>query len=94
MKHHLAGPTPPAACAAASLRSGGCSAGTAKASSAASAAANGASDQGLTLVHFWAQRELILWDTLGASFPPSLLDRGTRGGVTKTAQVELKSGRV
>jgi hypothetical protein len=25
---------------------------------------------------------------------PSLLDRGTRGGVTKTAWVELKNGRV
>jgi len=41
--------------------------------------------QGLTLVHFSAQCKQILWDTLGACFPPSLLDWGTRGGVTKTA---------
>jgi hypothetical protein len=41
--------------------------------------------QGLPLVHFSAQRKHILWDTLGARFSPSLLDRGTRGGVTKTA---------
>jgi len=27
-------------------------------------------------------------------YSPGLLDRGTPGGVTKTAQVELKSGRV
>jgi hypothetical protein len=41
-----------------------------------------------------AQVELqrLLWDNWGASFPPSLLDRGTRGGVTKTAKIELKSG--
>ena len=51
--------------------------------------------QGLTtLVHFLAQRKHILLDTLGASTPPSRLDRGTREGVPKTAQVELKSGRV
>ena len=50
--------------------------------------------QGLTLVHYSAQRKHILWDTLGASFSPSLLDRGTRRGVTNTAEVELKSGRV
>ena len=41
--------------------------------------------QGLTLVHFSAQRKHVLWDTLGAWFPPSLLDRGTPGSVTKTA---------
>jgi len=46
--------------------------------------------QGLTLVHFLAQSKHILCDTLGARFPPSLLDRGTQGGVTKTAYVELK----
>jgi len=28
------------------------------------------------------------------AFPPSLLDNSTRRGVTNTAQVELKSGRV
>jgi len=28
------------------------------------------------------------------AFCPSLLDRGTRGGVAKTAQVELRRGRV
>ena len=50
--------------------------------------------QGLTLVHFSAQRKHILWDTMGAWFSPNLLDRGTRGGVTKTAEVELKSGGV
>jgi hypothetical protein len=50
--------------------------------------------QGLTLVHISAQRMHILWDTSGASFPPSPLDRGTRGGVTRTAKVELKTGRV
>ena len=44
-----------------------------------------AGDQGLTLVHFLAQRKHILWDTSGACFSPSLSDRGTRGGVTKTA---------
>ena len=33
--------------------------------------------QGLTLVHFSAQRKHILWDTFGAWFSPSLLDRGT-----------------
>jgi len=32
--------------------------------------------QGLTLVHFSAQRKHILLDTLGALFSPSLLDRG------------------
>jgi len=42
-------------------------------------------DQGLTLVHYSAQRKHILWDALGASFPPSLLDSGTRRGVKKTA---------
>jgi len=41
--------------------------------------------KGLTLVHFSAQRKHTLRDTLGAWFPPSLLDRGTRGRVTKTA---------
>jgi len=41
--------------------------------------------QGLTLVHFSAQRKHILLDTLGALFSPSLLDRRTRGGVTKAA---------
>jgi hypothetical protein len=41
--------------------------------------------QGLTLVHFSAQRMHILWDTLGAIFFPGLLDRGARGGVTNTA---------
>jgi hypothetical protein len=41
--------------------------------------------QGLTLVHFSAQRKHILLDTFGACFSPSLLDRGTRGGVTKRA---------
>ena len=40
------------------------------------------SRQGLTLVHFSAQRKHILLDTLGACFSPSLLDSGTRGGVT------------
>jgi len=34
---------------------------------------------------FSAQRKHLLWDTMGAWFNPSLLDRGTRGGVTKTA---------
>jgi len=55
-----------------------------------------AADQGLTLVHLSAQRKQILWDTLGARFPPTLSDRGTRGGVkySKTAQDELKSGGV
>jgi hypothetical protein len=58
-------------------------------------AARAAADhQGLTLVHYSAQRKHILGDTLGASFSPSLSYRGTRGGVTKTAYVELKSGRV
>jgi hypothetical protein len=51
-------------------------------------------NQGLTLVHFSAQRKPILCDTLGACLSPSLLDRGTREDVTKTAQVELRSGRV
>jgi len=41
--------------------------------------------QGLTLVHHSAQRKHILWDTLGAWFPPSLSDRGTSRGVTNTA---------
>jgi hypothetical protein len=41
--------------------------------------------QGLTLVHFSAQRNHILWDMLAARYFPSLLDRGTRGGLTKTA---------
>jgi hypothetical protein len=41
--------------------------------------------QGLTLVHISAQRKHILRDTLGARCSPSLLDRGTHGGVTKTA---------
>jgi hypothetical protein len=41
--------------------------------------------QGLTLVHYSAQHEHILWDTLGAWFSPSLLDRGTGRGVTNTA---------
>jgi len=50
--------------------------------------------QGLTLVHFSAQRKHIWWDTLGAQFPPCLLDWGTRGGATKTSEVELKSVRV
>jgi hypothetical protein len=52
--------------------------------------------QGLTLVHFSAQRKHVLLDALGACFSPSLLDRGTRGGVkySKTAQVELRSERV
>jgi hypothetical protein len=45
----------------------------------------GTAKHGLTLVHVSAQREHILWDTLGARFSPSLLDRRTRGGVTKTA---------
>jgi hypothetical protein len=54
----------------------------------------GCSRQGLTLVHFLAQRKYILWDTLAARIPPGLLDRGTRRGVTKTASVELKCGRV
>ena len=36
--------------------------------------------QGLTLVHFSAQRKDILWDTFGAWLSPSLLDRGTRVG--------------
>jgi len=39
--------------------------------------------QGLTLIPFSAQRQHIVWDTLGAF--PSLSDRGTRGVVTKTA---------
>jgi len=47
--------------------------------------------QGLTLVPFSAQRK---HNSFGTSFSPRLLDRGTRGGVTKTAQVGLKSGRV
>jgi hypothetical protein len=51
-------------------------------------------DQGLTLVHFSAQHKRILWDTLGAWIFPSLSDRGTRGGVAKSAYVELESGRV
>jgi len=42
-------------------------------------------NQGLALVHFSAQHEHILWNMLGAWFSPSLLDRGTQGGVTKTA---------
>jgi len=42
--------------------------------------------QGRTLVHYSAQRKHILWDTLVALNPPSQLDRGTRGGVTKTAE--------
>ena len=41
--------------------------------------------QGLTLVLFLAQLGHILLDTLVACFHPSLLDRGTREGVTKTA---------
>jgi len=41
--------------------------------------------QGLTLVHISGQRKHILWDTLGARFSPSLLDRGARGAVTETA---------
>ena len=36
--------------------------------------------QGLTLVHFSGQRKHSLWDTFGACFSPSLLDRGTRVG--------------
>ena len=40
--------------------------------------------QGLSLVHLSAQRKHILWDMFGACFPPTLLDRGTRGDVTKT----------
>jgi hypothetical protein len=60
-------------------------------SASAAAAPAAASDQGLTLLHFSARRKHI---TLGTWFPPLLLDRGTRGDVTKTAQVELKSGRV
>ena len=40
--------------------------------------------QGLTLVHFSAQRKLFLWDTLG----------GYQVSVTKTALDELRSGRV
>jgi hypothetical protein len=35
------------------------------------------SNQGPTLVHFSAQRKHILWNTFGAWFSPSLLDRGT-----------------
>jgi hypothetical protein len=50
--------------------------------------------QGLTLVHFSAQRKHILLDTLGAWVSRSLSNRETRGGVTKTAQVELISERV
>jgi hypothetical protein len=50
----------------------------------AAAYALSASSQGLTLVHFSAQSKHILWDTL-AGFSPSLLDRGTRRDVTKTA---------
>ena len=41
--------------------------------------------QGLTLVHFSAQRKHILWDRLGARFSFSLSDWGIPGGVTKTA---------
>jgi len=42
--------------------------------------------QGLTLVHFSAQRKHTLWGTFGAwLLSPSLSDRWTRGGVTKTA---------
>jgi len=37
------------------------------------------SRQGLTLVHFSAQRKHILLDTLGASFFPGLLDRVDTG---------------
>jgi hypothetical protein len=33
---------------------------------AAASAASAASEQGLTLVHFSAQRKHILWETLGA----------------------------
>jgi len=44
-----------------------------------------AADQGLTLVHISAQRKHISWDTLGAWFSISILDRGTRGGVPRTA---------
>jgi hypothetical protein len=51
----------------------------------AAIAACGPIVQGLTIIHFSAQRKHILWDTLGARVSPSLLDRGTRGGVTKTA---------
>jgi len=60
----------------------------------AGAAADATGTQGLTLVHFLAQRKQILLDTMGASFSLGLLDMGTRGGVTKTAKVELRSGRV
>jgi hypothetical protein len=38
------------------------------------------SRQGISLVHFAAQRKHILWDTFGAWFFPSLLDRRTRVG--------------
>jgi len=55
------------------------------ASFAAFAILSSASDQGLTLVNCSAQRKHVLWDTLGARISPSLLDKGTRGGVTKTA---------
>ena len=39
--------------------------------------------QELELVHLSAQRKHILLDTLCALFPPSHLDTGTLGGVTK-----------
>jgi len=60
------------------------------------------SNQGLTLVHFSAQRERFLWDRGCIEG----LSRGCLGGVrgywgvfgvyyeSETAQVELKSGRV
>jgi hypothetical protein len=39
--------------------------------------------QGLTLVHFSAQRKHKLWDTFGAWLSTSLLDRGPRVGDQK-----------
>ena len=53
--------------------------------SAASWLACAASCQGLTFVHYFAQRKHISWDALGAWFPPCLLDRETWAGVIKTA---------
>jgi hypothetical protein len=41
--------------------------------------------QGLTPVHFSAQRKHILWDAFGALFSLILFDSEIRGGVTKTA---------
>jgi hypothetical protein len=49
-----------------------------------------AEGKGLTLVHFSAQLKHILWDTFGAWFCHSQLDRRKRGGDQKgLGQVKL-----